>query len=95
MLASSIAIALVCVWNPSLPMQQLITRSSWDQQISTRGENNVVELPIALGGNWPWPSRSTKGFKVNLKVKNYPILSLISHHQLKLGPPHLDPKHLG
>ena len=36
----------------SLPIQARITK------FGPEVENNLVKIPIVLGGNWPWPSRS-------------------------------------
>ena len=42
----------VCPHHNSLPIQARITKFGPEVQ------NSLVKIPIALGGNWPWPSRS-------------------------------------
>ena len=54
---------------------------------------NLVKIPIVLGGDWPWPSRSN----LTSKSKFTPFwasefVHMISHHWLKAGFPNLDQK---
>ena len=43
---------LACPHDNSSPVQARITKVGPDKQ------NTLVKIPIVLGGNWPWPSRS-------------------------------------
>ena len=47
-----------CLYDNSLPIQARIAN------IGPEVENSLVKIPMALGGNWPWPSRSNFIFKV-------------------------------
>ena len=56
-------------------------------------QNNLLMVPIVLGSDWPWPSRSN----LTSKSKFTPFwacefVRTISHHWLKSGFPNLDQK---
>ena len=44
--------SLLCPHDNSSPVQARITKFGPEKQ------NTLVKIPIVLGGNWPWPSRS-------------------------------------
>ena len=44
--------SLACPHDNSSPVQARITKFGPEKQ------NTLVKIPIVLGGNWPWPSRS-------------------------------------
>ena len=44
--------SLACLHDNSSPVQARITKFGPEKQ------NTLVKIPIVLGGNWPWPSRS-------------------------------------
>ena len=58
--------SLACPHDNSSPVQARITKFGPEKQ------NTLVKIPIVLGGNWPWPSRSN----LTSKLKIDPILSL-------------------
>ena len=42
-------------------------------------QNTLVKIPIVLGGNWPWPSRTNMTWKVKLSV--FTPLEIHCNHQ--------------
>ena len=57
-------------------------------------QNTLIKVPIVLGDNRLWPSRSKLTFevKVNLKSKftHFELVRTITHHPFKLGSPNVD-----
>ena len=48
----SVCQSLACPWDNSGPVQARITK------FGPKMQKTLVKVPIVLGGNWPWPSRS-------------------------------------
>ena len=53
-----------CPHNNSPPIQARITKFGPEVQ------HTLVKIPVVLGGNWPWPSRSN----MTLKKSNFQVL---------------------
>ena len=66
----SVCQSLACPRDNSGPVQARITK------FGPKMQKTLVKVPIVLGGNWPWPSRS--------KVRIYPTLSLPHHNSLPI-----------
>ena len=60
-------------------------------RIATFGPNmqkTLVKVPIVLGGNWSWPSRSNLTSKS--EFTQFELVRTITHYPLTLGSPNLD-----
>ena len=63
----------VCVRQPRACPRRISSRvKARTTKFEQRMQNNLVEVPIVLEGNWPWPLRST----LTWKAKFTPTLSL-------------------
>ena len=74
----------VCPRDNSSLVQARITK------LGPRMQNTMVKVPIVLGGNQLWPSRSNLRSKSSQNLPHFELLRTITHHPFKLGSPNLD-----
>ena len=72
----------VCPRDNSSPVQARITK------LGPKMQNTLVKVPMVLGGNQPWPSRSY--LRSNRNLPHFELVRTITHHSFKLGSPNLD-----
>ena len=66
----SVCQSLACPRDNSGPVQARITK------FGPKMQKNLVQVPIVLGGNWPWPSRSNLTWK-----SEFTPFSACPHHK--------------
>ena len=78
----SVCQSLACPRDNSGPVQARIAK------FGSKIQKTLVKVPIVLGGNWPWPSRSNLTYKSEFTP--FELVRIITHYPFKLGSPNLD-----
>ena len=78
----SVCQSLACPHDNSGPVQSRIAK------FGPKMQKTLVKVPIVLGGNWHWPSRSNLTWNQNLP--HFELVRTITHYPFNLGSLNLD-----
>ena len=78
----SVCQSLACLHDNSGPVQGRIAKFGPTMQ------KTLVKVPLVLGGNWPWPSRSNSTSES--EFPHFELVWTITHNPFKQGSPNLD-----